>query len=44
MPGISMKVERAAAKILHACRRGQPDLTLTLAARGAIMANAVFQT
>ena len=42
MPGISMKVERAAAKILHACRRGQPDLTLTLAARGAIMANAVF--
>lgn len=42
MPGISMKVERAAAKILQACRRGQPDLTLTLAARGAIMANAVF--
>ena len=42
MLGLSMKVERAAAKILHACRRGQPELTLTLAARGAIIANAVF--
>lgn len=42
MPGLSMKVERAAAKILNACRRGQPALTLTLAARVAIMANAVF--
>ncbi|MBA3883226.1 MAG: SDR family oxidoreductase [Chthoniobacterales bacterium] len=41
-PLISMKVERAAAKILHACRRGQPELTLTVAARAAIIANAVF--
>ncbi|MGI8820192.1 MAG: SDR family NAD(P)-dependent oxidoreductase [Chthoniobacterales bacterium] len=42
MPGLSMKVERAAAKILQACRRGQPSLTLTLAARGAIIGNAVL--
>ena len=42
MPGISMKAERAAAKILDACRRGQPELTLTVAARAAIMGNAVF--
>jgi NAD(P)-dependent dehydrogenase (short-subunit alcohol dehydrogenase family) len=42
MPGLSMKVERAAAKILGACRRGQPALTLTLPARIAIAANAVF--
>ncbi len=41
-PLISMKVERAAAKILNACRRGQPELTLTIAARAAVMANAVF--
>lgn len=41
-PLLSMKVERAAAKILNACRRGQPELTLTLAARAAIMGNAVF--
>ena len=42
MPLISMKAERAAAKILNACRRGQPELTLTIAARAAIMGNAVF--
>ena len=42
MPGISMNAERAARKILDACRRGQPELTLTLAARAAIMGNAVF--
>lgn len=42
MPLLSMKVERAAAKILNACRRGQPELTLTVAARGGIIANAVF--
>ncbi len=41
-PGLSMKAERAAAKILNACRRGQPSLTLTLVARAAIAGNAVF--
>lgn len=41
-PLLSMNGERAASKILSACRRGQPELTLTLAARAAIMGNAVF--
>ncbi|MBA2241892.1 MAG: SDR family oxidoreductase [Chthoniobacterales bacterium] len=42
MPLISMKAERAAAQILDACRRGRPEITLTLAARAAIIGNAVF--
>jgi hypothetical protein len=37
-----MNAERAARKILAACRRGQPSLTLTFAARGAILGNALF--
>src|SRR6266481_8325522 len=41
-PVISMNADRAARKILAACRRGQPALTLTFAARGAILGNAVF--
>ncbi len=41
MPVISMSAERAAAKIIAACRRGQPSLTLTFAARFAIAGNAV---
>jgi NAD(P)-dependent dehydrogenase (short-subunit alcohol dehydrogenase family) len=41
-PLISMDAGRAARKILGACRRGQPSLTLTLVARGAIAGNAVF--
>jgi NAD(P)-dependent dehydrogenase (short-subunit alcohol dehydrogenase family) len=41
-PFISMNAERAARKILAACRRGQPSLTLTFAARGAIAGNALF--
>ena len=41
-PFISMNANRAARKILSACRRGQPALTLTFAARGAIVANALF--
>ncbi|HEV3410314.1 MAG TPA: SDR family oxidoreductase [Chthoniobacterales bacterium] len=42
MPLISMKAERAAAKILEACRRGHPAVTLTVAAHLAIAANATF--
>jgi short-subunit dehydrogenase len=42
MPLISMKAERAATKILNACKRGRPEITLTLAARVAIIGNAVF--
>jgi len=41
MPFISMKAERAARKILAACQRGQPSLTLTFAARLGIAGNAV---
>src|SRR5436309_669574 len=41
-PLISMNADRAARKILAACRRGQPALTLTFAARGAILGNALF--
>src|SRR6266480_3734160 len=42
MPFISINANRAARKILAACRRGQPSLTLTFAARGAILGNALF--
>jgi NAD(P)-dependent dehydrogenase (short-subunit alcohol dehydrogenase family) len=41
-PVISMNADRAARKILAACRRGQPSLTLSFAARGAILGNALF--
>ena len=41
-PVISMNADRAARKILAACRRGQPSLTLTFAARAAILGNALF--
>jgi NAD(P)-dependent dehydrogenase (short-subunit alcohol dehydrogenase family) len=41
-PLVSMNADRAARKILTACRRGQPSLTLTFAARGAILGNALF--
>jgi len=41
-PLISMNADRAARKILAACRRGQPSLTLTFAARGAILGNALL--
>ena len=41
-PLISMNAGRAARKILAACRRGEPSLTLTFAARGAILGNALF--
>jgi NAD(P)-dependent dehydrogenase (short-subunit alcohol dehydrogenase family) len=41
-PLISMNADRAARKIIAACRRGQPSLTLTFAARTAILGNALF--
>ncbi len=41
MPGISISAERAAAKIIATCRRAQPSLTLTYAARLAIAGNAL---
>ena len=41
-PLLSMNANRAARKILAACRRGQASLTLTFAARAAILGNALF--
>ena len=41
-PLLSMNADRAARKILAACRRGQPSLTLTFAARLQIVANVLF--
>ncbi|HEY4282201.1 MAG TPA: SDR family oxidoreductase [Chthoniobacterales bacterium] len=41
LPLISMNAERAARKILGACRRGQASLTLTFAARLGIAGNAI---
>ena len=41
LPGISAAAERAAAQILDACRYGDPELTITLAARLAIVANTL---
>ena len=41
-PLLSINADRAARKILAACRRGQPSLTLTFAARLQILANALF--
>src|SRR6266568_7235986 len=41
-PLFSMNADRAARKILAACRRGQPSLTLTFSARMAILGNALF--
>src|SRR5947207_4640212 len=41
-PLISMDAARAARKIVAACRRGQPSLTLTFGARSAIVGNALF--
>ncbi len=42
MPLISISAEQAAAQILDAARRARPEITLTLAARGAIIGNAIF--
>jgi NAD(P)-dependent dehydrogenase (short-subunit alcohol dehydrogenase family) len=41
LPGVSISAERAAAQILDACRYGDPELTLTLPAKAAVVANAV---
>jgi short-subunit dehydrogenase len=41
-PLISMDADRAARKIIAAFKRGQPSLTLTFGARGAIAGNALF--
>ena len=40
-PGLTIGAERAARKILDACRYGDPALTLTSSAKVAVVANAV---
>ncbi|CAN5771570.1 SDR family oxidoreductase [soil metagenome] len=42
LPFVSMNAERAAKKILNACRRAQPEITLTIPARAAVIKNALF--
>jgi len=41
LPLLSMSAERAADKIIAACRRGQPSLILTFGARLAIASNVI---
>src|SRR6185436_17010542 len=42
IPGLTMAADRAAMKILEACRYGDPSLTITAHARLAVAANAVL--
>ena len=42
LPFASISAERAARKILAACRRGQPALVMPMPARALIIANALF--
>jgi NAD(P)-dependent dehydrogenase (short-subunit alcohol dehydrogenase family) len=40
LPGLSISAERAARQIVEACRFGDPELTITLPAKLAVVANA----
>jgi NAD(P)-dependent dehydrogenase (short-subunit alcohol dehydrogenase family) len=42
LPLVSLKAERAAAKIISACRRGALSLTIPLSTRTLIIGNALF--
>ena len=42
LPFASIKAERAAARIISACRRGLPSLTIPLMARATLLGNALF--
>ncbi|HMG03908.1 MAG TPA: SDR family oxidoreductase [Chthoniobacterales bacterium] len=42
LPLVSLKAERAAAKIISACRRGAPSLTIPFSTRTLIIGNAMF--
>ena len=44
LPGLTISADRAAAQIINACRYGDPELTITLAAKFAVVANAVAST
>ena len=41
LPGVTISAERAARKILNACRYGDPSLTITAQARAAAAANVL---
>jgi NAD(P)-dependent dehydrogenase (short-subunit alcohol dehydrogenase family) len=41
LPGLSIAAERAADQILSACAHGDPELTITVQARAAVVLNAV---
>ena len=41
LPGLSMSADRAARQIIEACRYGEPELTIALPARAAMMLNAI---
>ena len=42
LPGISIDARRAARQVIEACRRGDPELVITQAARCAVVMNAMF--
>jgi NAD(P)-dependent dehydrogenase (short-subunit alcohol dehydrogenase family) len=42
MPGVSIGAERAARKVVEACRHGDPELVITPQARLAIIADAIL--
>jgi NAD(P)-dependent dehydrogenase (short-subunit alcohol dehydrogenase family) len=41
IPGVTTSAEKAAAEIIEACRYGDPELTITLPAKLAVMANGL---
>ena len=42
LPGLSIDARSAARQVIEACRRGDPTLTITQAARCAVVMNAMF--
>ena len=44
IPGVSMSAERAARRIVDACRFGDPELTIGVTARAAVAFNALAPT
>jgi len=42
LPGLSIDVRRAARLVIEACRRGDPELVISLPARLAVLMNALF--
>jgi NAD(P)-dependent dehydrogenase (short-subunit alcohol dehydrogenase family) len=42
LPLVSLKAERAAARIISACRHGRPSLTMPFSTRALVIGNALF--